>query len=139
MTLFARVLKISSDGYETLSSKAKEGFHRFWNVERQCCYDVIDAPGIGNDASLRPNQIFAVSLPVSPLPREQQKSVVDICAAQLLTPYVLRSLAPGESGYHGLYGCGPRDRFPPSHPHTASTMPITPPTLTHLHHSPPTT
>src|SRR6266404_1822539 len=110
MTLFARVLKISSDGYETLSSKAKEGFHRFWNAERQCCYDVIDAPGIGNDASLRPNQIFAVSLPVSPLPREQQKSVVDICAAQLLTPYGLRSLAPGEAGYHGLYGGGPRER-----------------------------
>ncbi len=110
MTLFARVLKISSDGYETLSSKAKEGFHRFWNAERQCCYDVIDAPGIGNDASLRPNQIFAVSLPVSPLPSEQQKSVVDICAAQLLTPYGLRSLAPGEAGYHGLYGGGPRER-----------------------------
>jgi predicted glycogen debranching enzyme len=110
ITQFARVLKISSDGYVGLSSKANEGFHKFWNAERQCCYDVIDAPGIGNDASLRPNQIFAVSLPVSPLPSEQQKSVVDICAAQLLTPYGLRSLAPGEARYHGLYGGGPRER-----------------------------
>jgi glycogen debranching enzyme len=71
---------------------------------------VIDAPGIGNDASLRPNQIFAVSLPVSPLPSEQQKAVVDICASQLLTPYGLRSLAPGEAGYRGHYGGGPRER-----------------------------
>ncbi len=110
MTQFARVLKISSDGYVGLSSKANEGFHKFWNAERQCCYDVIDAPGIGNDASLRPNQIFAVSLPVSPLPSEQRKAVVDICAAQLSTPYGLRSLAPGEAGYQGHYGGGPRER-----------------------------
>jgi predicted glycogen debranching enzyme len=110
MTQFARVLKISSDDYQTLSGKAKEGFHKFWNAQRQCCYDVIDAPGIGNDASLRPNQVFAVSLPVTPLPSEQQKAVVDICAAQLLTPYGLRSLAPGEAGYQGHYGGGPRER-----------------------------
>jgi predicted glycogen debranching enzyme len=110
MAELARVLKISSDNYQTLSGKAKDGFHKFWNAERRCCYDVIDAPGIGNDASLRPNQIFAVSLPVSPLPSEQQKAVVDICASQLLTPYGLRSLAPGEAGYRGHYGGGPRER-----------------------------
>ncbi len=110
MTQFARVLKTSSDFYVGLSNKAKDGFHKFWNAQRQCCYDVIDAPGLGNDASLRPNQILAVSLPVSPLPREQQKAVVDICAAQLLTPYGLRSLAPGEAGYQGHYGGGPRER-----------------------------
>ena len=110
MTEIARVLKISSDNYQLLSNKAKEGFHKFWNAERQCCYDVIDAPGIGDDASLRPNQILAVSLPVSPLPSEQQRAVVDICAAQLLTPYGLRSLAPGEAGYQGHCGGGPRER-----------------------------
>ena len=110
MTKLARVLEISSDGYQALSSKAKEGFQKFWNAERQCCYDVIDAPDLGNDASLRPNQILAVSLPVSPLPQEQQKAVVDICAAQLLTPYGLRSLAPTEPDYHGHYAGGPRER-----------------------------
>jgi predicted glycogen debranching enzyme len=110
MMQLARELKISSDPYQTLSSKAKDGFQKFWNAERQCCYDVIDAPGIGNDASLRPNQILAVSLPVSPLTPGQQKAVVDICAAKLLTPYGLRSLAPGEAGYQGRYGGGPRER-----------------------------
>jgi predicted glycogen debranching enzyme len=110
MAQLAPACKGSSGVYQVLSSKAKEGFHKFWNAARSCCYDVIDVPGLGNDASLRPNQILAVSLPVSPLPQEQQKSVVDICAAQLLTPYGLRSLAPGEAGYHGQYGGGPRER-----------------------------
>jgi len=110
MAQLTRELQISSDAYQTLSSKAKDGFRKFWNAERQCCYDVIDTPGLGNDASLRPNQILAVSLPVSPLTREQQKAVVDMCAAQLLTPYGLRSLAPGETGYQGHYAGGPRER-----------------------------
>jgi glycogen debranching enzyme len=110
MAQFAPVCKGSSDTYQGLSSKAKEGFHKFWNAARSCCYDVIDAPGLGNDGSLRPNQILAVSLPVSPLAQEQQKAIVDLCAAQLLTPYGLRSLAPDEAGYHGQYGGGPRER-----------------------------
>ncbi len=107
---FARLLGKSSDGYEKLAVKAKNNFQKFWNAERNCCYDVIDAPGIGNDAALRPNQIFAVSLPLSPLTPEQQKAVVDVCARHLLTSHGLRSLAPGESGYSGHYGGSPRDR-----------------------------
>src|SRR6202158_2908856 len=103
MAQLAPGCKGSSDTYQGLSSKAKEGFHKFWNAARSCCYDVIDAPGLGNDGSLRPNQILAVSLPVSPLAQEQQKAIVDLCAAQLLTPYGLRSLAPDEAGYHGQY------------------------------------
>jgi predicted glycogen debranching enzyme len=110
MKRFAGALKMPSETYQALSSRARDGFGKFWNAQRQCCYDVIDAPGTGNDASLRPNQIFAVSLPVSPLSREQQKAVVDVCAAELLTPYGLRSLAPKESGYQGHYAGGPRER-----------------------------
>jgi glycogen debranching enzyme len=65
---------------------------------------------MGSDASLRPNQIFAVSLSPSLLTAEQQKAVVDICARELLTPFGLRSLAPGEPGYIGTYAGGPRER-----------------------------
>jgi predicted glycogen debranching enzyme len=107
---FARLLKQPGEGYEKLAAKADKSFQRFWNPERGCCYDVIDSPGIGNDALLRPNQIFAVSLPVSPLSFEQQKSVVDVCARNLLTSHGLRSLAPGEPGYTGHYGGSPRER-----------------------------
>jgi predicted glycogen debranching enzyme len=110
MAGFARLLAKPCEAYEKLAAKAKKSFQRFWNVNRNCCFDVIDSPGVGNDASLRPNQIFAVSLPVSPLTSEQQNAVVDICARQLLTSHGLRSLAQGEPGYTGHYGGSPRDR-----------------------------
>jgi predicted glycogen debranching enzyme len=110
MAGFARLLAKPGDTYEKVAAKARKSFQRFWNADRGCCFDVIDAPGVGNAALLRPNQIFAVSLPVSPLAPEQQKAVVDVCARQLLTSYGLRSLAPGEAGYTGHYGGSPRDR-----------------------------
>ncbi len=110
MAGFAQLLAKQGGTYEKLAAKAMKNFQRFWNAERDCCFDVIDSPGIGNDASLRPNQIFAVSLPVSPLTPGQQKAVVDVCARRLLTSHGLRSLAPGEPGYCGHYGGSPRDR-----------------------------
>jgi len=110
MAGFARLLSKPGAAYEKLAAQAKRSFQRFWNAERGCCFDVIDSPGIGNDALLRPNQIFALSLPVSLLAPEQQKAVVDLCARQLLTSHGLRSLAPGEAGYTGHYGGSPRDR-----------------------------
>jgi len=114
MVQFARLLNKSAASYERQSSTAKTSFQKFWNAERNCCFDVIDVPGAekngGKDAALRPNQILAVSLPVSPLRTEQQKSVVDTCAQQLLTSNGLRSLAPGEPNYQGHYGGDQRAR-----------------------------
>jgi predicted glycogen debranching enzyme len=114
MTQFARLLNKSADSYERLSAQAKNSFQKFWNVERNCCFDVIDVPGSakssGKDAALRSNQILAVSLPVSALNKNQQKSVVDICAQRLVTCYGLRSLAMGEPGYQGHYGGDQRTR-----------------------------
>jgi predicted glycogen debranching enzyme len=107
---FGRLLGKPSEACKQLAARTKKNFQKFWNAERNCLYDVIESPGTGNDVSLRPNQIFAVSLPVSPLSPEQQKSVVDVCARQLLSSYGLRSLAPGEPGYTGHYGGSPRDR-----------------------------
>src|SRR5207244_11891610 len=99
MAGFARLLTKPGGAYEKLAAKAKKSFQKFWNADRNCCFDVIDSPGGGNDALLRPNQVFAVSLPVSPLTQEQRGTVVDVCARHLLTSHGLRSLAPGEPGY----------------------------------------
>jgi predicted glycogen debranching enzyme len=110
MSEFGRLLGKPSEACKQLAARTRKNFQKFWNAGRDCLYDVIDSPGTGNDASLRPNQIFAVSLPVSPLSSEQRKSVVEVCARQLLTSYGLRSLAPGESCYTGHYGGSPRDR-----------------------------
>jgi predicted glycogen debranching enzyme len=110
MAGFARLLVRPSEGYEKLAEKAARNFQKFWNPERNCCYDVIDTPSGGKDALLRPNQIFAVSLPVSPLLPAQRKAVVDAVAQQLLTSHGLRSLGPFEPGYKGEYVGGPRER-----------------------------
>ena len=110
MSRFAEALGRSVGTYEQLSAKAKSSFSKFWNPQRNCCFDVIDSPGVGSDSAMRPNQIFTVSLAASPLSFEQQKAVVDACASHLLTPYGLRSLAPGEPGYTGVYSGGGRER-----------------------------
>jgi predicted glycogen debranching enzyme len=110
MADFARLLVRPGEGYEKLAEKATRNFQKFWNPERDCCFDVIDEPGMGNDTSLRPNQVFGVSLPVSPLTESQQKSVVDMLAQHLLTSHGLRSLAPSEPAYKGKYSGGPRER-----------------------------
>jgi glycogen debranching enzyme len=94
---------------------------------------VIGVPGIGNDGSIRPNQIFAVSLLETLLTAKQQKSVVDVCARGLLTSYGLRSLAPGEPGYVGQYGGSPRDRDAAYHQGTVWGWLLGPFALAHHH------
>ena len=82
---------------------------RFWNESRRCLFDVIDCDHQDGilDASLRPNQIFAVGgLPLCLLEDEPARAVVDAVEASLLTPKGLRSLGPGETDYHPRYEGG---------------------------------
>lgn len=110
MAKFARYLNHPAQEYEALADRMLNRFSRFWNANTGYCYDVLDSPE-GNDASLRPNQIFAVSLPSGSshgwtelLSKQQQRSVVDICGQRLLTSYGLRSLAPDHPQYQSHYG-----------------------------------
>jgi len=83
----------------------------FWNQSWGWLNDCI-LPDGSSDATLRPNQIFAVSLPFSPLPIARQKAVVAIVEEKLLTPFGLRTLSPDDNRYCGTY-TGPqseRDR-----------------------------
>jgi predicted glycogen debranching enzyme len=89
--------------YAELAKRSAAGFERFWNADAGYCYDVIDGPD-GNDATLRPNQIFAVSLHASPLCPDRQRGVVDACAKQLLTTNGLRTLSPSDSRFVPKYG-----------------------------------
>ncbi|HKW90326.1 MAG TPA: amylo-alpha-1,6-glucosidase [Methylomirabilota bacterium] len=95
--------------WESMAERAAAGFARFWNEAAGHCYDVIDGPE-GHEATLRPNQILAVSLPASPLSAERQRRVLEACARHLLTSHGLRSLAPGEPGYQPRYGGTPGER-----------------------------
>jgi predicted glycogen debranching enzyme len=103
MTEIAQHLGHDATLYAEMAAAAKRGFARFWQEEQGCCADVLDGPD-GDDLRLRPNQIFAVSLPFSPLNAVQQKAVVDICAQELLTSHGLRTLSPADPAYIGSYG-----------------------------------
>ena len=109
MSEFASCLDKSEGEYLKLAEHTRNGFQRFWNADLAYCYDVLDTHD-GNDDSLRPNQIFAVSLPVNDLGKgllldtQQQKQVVNIVAQRLLTSYGLRSLDPNHPDYVGIYG-----------------------------------
>jgi predicted glycogen debranching enzyme len=109
MADLARHLGESSEPYDGAAERVRASFVRFWNEVTGYCYDVIEGPG-GDDAKLRPNQLFAVCLPFSPLTVTQQRAVVDVCAHHLVTPHGLRSLAPFEPGYTGHYGGDRRQR-----------------------------
>lgn len=78
--------------HENLAEKVKASFLReFWNPEENCLKDVIsNSPA---DYQVRCNQIWAVSMPFSILPREKEMHVVEKVYAHLYTPYGLRSLS----------------------------------------------
>jgi 4-alpha-glucanotransferase len=97
------------DAFSAHAAIARTGFARFLRPDGQGLHDVIDGPD-GNDDRIRPNQIFAVSLPHSPLVASDQLRVVETCRRHLLTSYGLRSLAPGSADYHPRYAGDVRQR-----------------------------
>jgi predicted glycogen debranching enzyme len=75
---------------------------KFWNEADGCLYDVIGGPE-GNDASIRPNQIYAVALNDGLVTKEQARQILRVVEDQLLTPVGLRTLSPKDSRYRPRY------------------------------------
>ena len=91
-----------AEQWEESAQMVKETFNRrFWNPKLDCCYDLVD-DGF-NDSSLRPNQIFAISLPFAVLSPERQRPVMTRVIDELLTPMGVRSLSRRDAGYQGKY------------------------------------
>ena len=123
MSEFARLLGKSDTEYLEMAANTRKGFQRFWNADLNYCDDVLDTPD-GNDDSLRPNQIFAVSLPAATiqhlplLDNKKQKQIVDTVSRYLLTSHGLRSkakplglsLCPTHEDYVPVYGGNPLQR-----------------------------
>jgi predicted glycogen debranching enzyme len=97
-----------SERWASVLARGSAAFRsRFWNEAGGQLYDVVDP----DDATCRPNQIFAVGgLPLVLLDEDRARRVVDACEARLWTPLGLRSLAPGEGGYMAHYQGGVRER-----------------------------
>jgi predicted glycogen debranching enzyme len=106
---FAMRLGLPAEPYAALAEQARSGFQRFLNPANGGLLDVLDGPG-GDDPTVRPNQILAVSLPASPLAPEAKAGVVQLCGRELLTSYGLRSLAPDHPDFRPRYQGGIRER-----------------------------
>ena len=115
MAQFARKLREPASKYKFAAEQVRRSFHKFWNEDTGYCFDVIDGPK-GNDASLRPNQLFAISIPADNinepalLSNNQQRAILKACARHLFTSHGLRSLAPFDPAYIGHYGGDTRQR-----------------------------
>ncbi|MDH3492422.1 MAG: amylo-alpha-1,6-glucosidase [Acidobacteriota bacterium] len=112
-TIRALALKFEdTDGrrlYREMSSKAKKTFNKeFWNKDGGYLYDVIGDNF--KDDSIRPNQIFAVSLKHSMVSMYRAKKIVQVVERELFTPVGLRSLAPSDPAYRGVYTGSPCER-----------------------------
>lgn len=92
------------------AAKAKQSFdEKFWYAEGGYLYDVIDEND-NPDACVRPNQLFAISLPFALIEGEKAASVLQIVTEKLYTPVGLRSLSPDDARYIGIYAGDPYKR-----------------------------
>jgi predicted glycogen debranching enzyme len=97
--------------FAQLADRAKESFNRrFWCEDGGYLYDVIDGEDGKDDASFRPNQVFAISLENPILAPERWEPVITKVKERLLTPMGLRSLAPGSKDFHARYDGDLRSR-----------------------------
>lgn len=89
--------------YRAIASRATASFvERFWRPDLGWLNDVVDGPD-GDDPALRPNQLFAISLPHQLIDGAIAESVVEACRAALATPFGLRSLAPTDPAYRASF------------------------------------
>jgi glycogen debranching enzyme len=89
--------------YRKSAEQARASFNRrYWNEACGCLYDVVDGAD-GDDGSIRPNQIFAISLDHPILERARWRNVVDTVRERLLTPYGLRTLSDDHRDYRREY------------------------------------
>ena len=102
---------VRSEELYMLANRLRAAFNRrFWNDAANCCFDVVTDQGA--DSSVRPNQIFAISLPYPVLNIDRHVAVLNKVREELLTPMGLRTLSPRDANYHGRYDGGvvARDR-----------------------------
>jgi predicted glycogen debranching enzyme len=99
----------AKEKFAVMAKQARDSFNNlFWNSELGCLYDVVN--GESFDASIRPNQIIAVSLTNSMVSNERARSILGVVERELLTPRGLRTLSANDSKYIGVYEGDPRSR-----------------------------
>nr|WP_225937126.1 amylo-alpha-1,6-glucosidase [Myxococcus sp. RHSTA-1-4] len=104
MATWAEQLGHDAKPYLAAAEKAYGSFNRrFWNEKLQCLFDVVDGENGKEDAAIRPNQVFAISLKHPVLHRDRWEPVLELVRRELVTPVGLRSLAAGHPDYKANY------------------------------------
>ena len=110
MAWWTRHLGSRINPYLDLARQVRESFdRRFWCEAGGYLFDVVDGD-MGNDASLRPNQLFALGLAEDLVPKVHAVKILERVRENLLTPYGLRTLSPKDSRYRGRYEGDPCSR-----------------------------
>ncbi|WP_238917919.1 amylo-alpha-1,6-glucosidase [Clostridium sp. YIM B02555] len=100
MDWLCRKYEMNGSKYESLARKVKNSFNKkFWNEKEQCLFDVVD----DYDGKVRPNQIWAVSLPFTMLEKEKEAKVVNKVYKELYSTYGLRSLSYLDKDFKSEY------------------------------------
>jgi len=95
--------------YGVMADKARTSFNAlFWNEQTGCLYDVVN--GEIRDASIRPNQVIALSLTNTMVAKDRAVSILSVVERELLTPRGLRTLSPSDPNYIGRYEGAPGTR-----------------------------
>lgn len=113
MEKWAMHLSVDALQYGQLRSQVQQSFaSRFWHKKGGYLYDVVDVDGVKgqNDASLRPNQLFAASLTTHLLTKPQTRRMLQQVTEHLLTPMGLRTLSPQDPLYHSHFQGDPYQR-----------------------------
>ena len=109
LKIFAELLHLNHQQQDALAvsmnaEKVKRSFAKqFWYAEGNYLYDNIDENG-HPVAEIRPNQLFAISLPFPLIEGEKAKAVLKVVEENLYTPVGLRSLPKSDSHYVPVYG-----------------------------------
>jgi predicted glycogen debranching enzyme len=91
-----------SKEWEPIAKKVADSFKQvFWYEKKEYLADYVDEEG--QNIYVRPNQIFAASLPYSPITDDMKRGVIDVVERELFTVKGLRTLAPKNPHYHGRY------------------------------------
>lgn len=106
---FGRLLKRDVRSYAMQAKRFPKIFQQWFLNDEGYLHDVV-SPGQPPDDAIRPNMLYAVSLPFSPLTKAMRKKVLEVVTAHLYTDYGLRSLSPEHPAYQPIFTGDPWQR-----------------------------
>jgi glycogen debranching enzyme len=91
------------DAIQNTADKLEKNFMSlFWSNSMNCLCDVVGDDN-KQDISIRPNQLFAIALPYSPVPDSAITPIITVVRKHLVTPFGFRTLSPSDQGYRPIY------------------------------------